>query len=78
MTSTSTIPQSGNKKKKSVPLTTEELKTLKKFHKDFHTDTDFAEAVDVPRITLLRIIHFGTGSENYINKIRQFLQTNAN
>lgn len=74
MTSISTIPQSGNKKKKSVPLTQDELKSLKKLHKTFHTDTDFAEGMEVGRTTLLRVLVIGSGSEATIEKIREKLK----
>jgi predicted DNA-binding protein (UPF0251 family) len=73
MNSISTIPQTGNKKKKSVLLTQDEHKALKKYYKTFHTDTDFSDEMNVGRSTLMRVLIIGSGSELTIKKIREKL-----
>jgi len=75
MTSTSTIPQSGNKKKKSVLLSPDEMKKLKKYRKPFHTDVDFAADMGIGRATILRVLLLGSGSEATIKKVREKLST---
>ena len=70
-----TIPQIVNrKKKKSVPIPTETLEKLKVLKGSFHTDTEFAKAMDMDRVTLLRIITMGQSSEDSFKKIGRKLK----
>lgn len=64
------ILQTGNKSKKSVKLTQNELKCLLRFREGSLTDTAFSQRFGVDRVSLLRIITIGSGSESNINKIR--------
>lgn len=63
------------RRKKSVVLESAELKALKNYRGTFHTDTDFAEDMLIDRVTLLRIIDNGSGSQANIDKIRNKLNT---
>ena len=60
-------------KLRSVSLTTEELKKLKAFAKKYPTQERIAEALGISRVTYLRIVQLGSGSEDNINKVRQKL-----
>lgn len=68
-----TILQTGNKSKKSVKLKPNELKRLSKLRDSSLTDTAFSRLFDVDRVSLLRIVSIGSGSESNINKIRHKL-----
>lgn len=68
--------QTVEKKKpiRSVDLTPTELIALKAFRKKFETEVEAAVAIGMDRNTLNRIITVRSGSEKYINKIREALQ----
>jgi hypothetical protein len=54
---------------RSVTLTAEQLKWLKKYRSRFETETDCAIDLLLDRNVLARVIAFGSGSEKTINKI---------
>lgn len=68
-----TIPQTGVKSKKSVKLSPEELKKLKQLRRESESDTAFASDMDVDRVSLIRIILTGSGSEANIKTISRKL-----
>lgn len=58
---------------KSVKLTEEELKSLVVIRTNSNSDVDFAYKMNIDRVTLIRIINNGSGSEANIKKIRRKL-----
>lgn len=56
---------------KSVALTAIELKALKSYRKRYSTSVECAISLGIDRLVLNRIILVGSGSEKYINKIRE-------
>jgi len=69
-----TIPQTGNKNKKSVKLTDNELQLLKELRVSAYSDTAFSQSFNIDRVSLIRIITIGSGSVRNINKIRKTLK----
>jgi hypothetical protein len=57
-------------KRKSVKLTKDECKQLKSFRKGFSTDGECADALGIERVTLLRVLLAGSGSEKTIGTIK--------
>lgn len=68
------IPLIG-KSRKSVKLSKEEIKALKNFCKGFHAFIESAEVVGVSTQVLNRVIAFGSGSPETIEKVRKVLQS---
>ena len=66
-----TNTQVTTRKKKSEPLTKDELAALKAYCKGFHTIIDCAEAIGIGRVVLDRVILVGSGSPETISKIRE-------
>lgn len=64
-------------KKKSVKLTSDEVKALKSFRKNFLTDVDCAEAIGIGRETFIRVNILGKSSPETIEKIRATITTDA-
>ena len=67
-----------NKTRKSVALTKDEWKGLKKYRSGFITSIECAAAIGIERGPLDRILLIGTGSEASINVIRRMLAGEAN
>jgi len=65
------IPRTGKKTEKSVKLTTEELDLLVELREQSNSDTAFASTIGIDRVTLIRIMTIGSGSENNVKKIRR-------
>ena len=65
-----------NKKrqKKSVRLSEDEHKNLKEYYQSFHTDSDFADEMKMDRVTLNRIMVYGSGKQENIIKIQKKLK----
>lgn len=61
------------RKRRSVPLTKEEQKSLLKFIKSFPTKIDAAEAIGISRPTLDLVIIRGSGNSDTVNAIREKL-----
>lgn len=59
------------KVRKSVRLTTDELKALKKYRKGFASETECADALGISRQVLNRILIVGSGAEDSIKIIRE-------
>jgi hypothetical protein len=60
-----------NKKRKSVPLTREELKSLREYRNGFDSEVACALSLGVDRLVLNRVMLVGSGSQDYIKKIRR-------
>ena len=60
--------------RKSVKLTQDEFKALKKFRKGFDTGVDCAIEIGIDRVVLDRVLTVGSGSEETVGKIRETLQ----
>jgi hypothetical protein len=58
----------------SVKLSTSEHAQLKEHYTTFHTDLDFAESFGINRVTLKRILFYGSGNEVSIRKIQKVLK----
>jgi hypothetical protein len=56
--------------RKSVRLTSDEMKSLKKYRQRFHTEIDCAEEIGISRVVLNRVLLIGSGSQETIEKIR--------
>jgi hypothetical protein len=67
------IPLTGRKPQKSVKLKPNEVAKLMELREQANSDTDLAFSFVIDRITLLRIITVGSGSEINIRKIRRKL-----
>lgn len=63
------------KRPKSVPLTKDELKALKRYRKGFDKEVDCAASIGVDRLVLNRIIMVGSGSPYSIDKIKAAIGT---
>lgn len=62
----------GNHKKlKSVPLTPEELESLREYRSGFDSEVACALSLGVDRLVLNRVMLVGSGSQDYIKKIRR-------
>jgi len=61
------------KKPKSVPLTKDELKALKRYRKGFETEVDCAVSIGIDRLVLNRVMLVGSGSPDTIEKIKATL-----
>lgn len=61
----------------SVSLTREEQAALKQFRKEFVTEVQCAIAIGIDRNVLNRIIQFGSGSPDSIEKIKAALAVKA-
>jgi len=61
----------------SVSLTKEEHTALKQYRKDFVTEVQCAIAIGIDRNVLNRIIAFGSGSPDSVEKIRAALAVKA-
>lgn len=59
------------KKLKSVPLTPEELESLREYRTGFDSEVACALSLGVDRLVLNRVMLVGSGSELYIKKIRR-------
>ncbi len=59
--------------RKSVKLTSQEMKAFKKWLSQFNTQTDAAEALDINRPTIGRILMSGGGHQVTIEKVRKAL-----
>jgi len=62
-----------NRVRKSVVLTGDEWKALKKFRASFTTSLDCAEVVGIDRNPLDRVLALGRGAEKTIFQIRKTL-----
>jgi len=62
-----------NRPKRSIKLSQEELKSLKKYCKKFDTEVNQALAIGIDRNELARVKLVGSGNENTITKIRETL-----
>ena len=62
-------------KKKSVALTPQERKALKAYRKRFETEVACAVSLGLDRNVLNRIMLLGTGSPDYIEQIRNVLNS---
>ncbi len=62
------------KPQRSVPLTSMEVKALKKMRDGYETEVDAALAIGIDRNVLNRIIMVKSGSEKYIAKVREYLK----
>jgi predicted DNA-binding protein (UPF0251 family) len=62
------------KRSTSVPLTKAELQALKEYRKEFVTEVQCAIEIGIDRNVLNRIISFGSGSPDSIEKIRAALK----
>ena len=60
--------------KKSVKLTSDELKAYKKWAAKQGTQIDAAAMLGVNRLTLNRVMLTGSGSQETINKIRKVIE----
>lgn len=60
--------------KRSVKLTAEERKALKKHFANFGTKTEAAEALNVERVTADRVLLLGSGHSKTIKTIRKSLK----
>lgn len=63
------------KRRKSVPLTKDELKALKKYRKGFDKEVDCAVSIGIDRLVLNRIMMVGSGSPYSIDKIKAVIST---
>lgn len=61
------------RKRKSEPLTKDELKSLQKFVSQFHTVIDASEALGISRQTLDRVLVIGKGSPETVSRIKENL-----
>jgi len=59
--------------RKSVKMTPEEMKALKKYVKSFDTKIDAFEAIGITKPTLDIVLVRGTGAQKTIDKIREAL-----
>lgn len=62
--------ETGTKKRKSIALTKDEWKALKNCLSGFNTVVECAESIGIHRNVLDRVLVFGSGSFETINKIR--------
>jgi predicted DNA-binding protein (UPF0251 family) len=60
--------------RKSVKLTPEELKALKKYRRSYSTTVECALTIGIDRMVLDRVLLVGSGSEDTIKKINETLQ----
>lgn len=60
-----------HKKAKSVPLTAEELQSLREYRNGFDSEVACALSLGVDRLVLNRVMLVGSGSQDYIKKIRR-------
>jgi hypothetical protein len=67
------IPQTGKKSEKSVKLSPDELTSLDEQRQAANSDTAFATLFKIDRVTLIRIVTVGSGSEANVKKIRRKL-----
>lgn len=65
-----TTTKAVTRKKKSEPLTKDEVAQLKKFRNGFHTGVDCAEAIGIDIRVIDRVILVGSGAPETIEKIR--------
>ena len=65
------IPVSGIKREKSVKLSKSELKHLLDLRKIFTSDSSFARAIGIDRVSIMRIIRNKYGSGQNVQKIRR-------
>lgn len=62
------------KVRKSVRLTSEELKALKQYRKTFTSEVECAEVIGIDRVVLNRTLLLGSASQATIEKIRLVLE----
>lgn len=60
-------------KRKSVRLTADAFKALKRYRKAFTTEVECAETIGIKRETLNRVLLIGSGSPETIGKIEEAL-----
>jgi hypothetical protein len=65
------IPLRGINKERSVKLSQTELKHLSDLRKSFTSDSSFARAIGIDRVSIMRIIRNKYGSGQNVQKIRR-------
>lgn len=74
---TETLNTSSPKRRKSVLLTKEEHKAFKDFRKSFNTGVECAEAINIDRAVMERVLLVGSGSPETIEKIKLVISNGA-
>lgn len=62
------------RKRKSDPLTADELAALKAYRAGFNTEVECALSIGIDRLVLNRIQHVGSGSPDSVKKVRKVLR----
>lgn len=65
------------KRRKSVLLSKEEHKAFKEYRKSFNTGVECAEAIDIDRAVMERVLLVGSGSPETIEKIKLVISNGA-
>ena len=58
-------------RRKSIRLSPDEFKALKRYRKAFATEVECAEAIGISRVVLNRVLLLGSGSPDTIRRIKE-------